>query len=196
MQHRMAQISPSRHGRPFGAGGEKQLRAWHGKLRRRPPKAILKTMDYLEFRRLRAGAMGNLPPASVATLDAAAARLRHRLNSSAMFAQIVVETTGDAERLLVAAVQYRPSTPVEQVCSHLEAIWVSELRLPGLDAFNFHTEGERIELESFTGDKASGYFLTLHLLATEESAEDYETRRSAEEAARTAAPTRRRWLRR
>lgn len=140
--------------------------------------------------------MSNLPPAGQGTLDAAAARLRHRLTASARFANVAVETSEDPERLVVAAVDYRPGTPVAQVSSYLEAVWVSELRLPGLDAFNFHTEAGHVELESFTGDKASGYFLTLHLLAREGTAEDFAARPAGEQETTEPRATRRRWLRR
>ena len=93
-----------------------------------------------------------------------------------MFAQVTVERVEDPERLLVAGVKYRPGTPVTKTSSYLEAIWISELRLPGLDAFSFITDDGHVELEAFTGDKASGYFLTLHLLAEEGEPQDFETR--------------------
>jgi hypothetical protein len=159
----------------------------------------LVTVDYREFRRLREGCISNLPPATDATVDSAANRLRNRLMSSARFAGVTVEKTTDPERLLVAAVRYRPGTPVAQVSSYLEAAWVAELRLPGLDAFNFHTSEGHVELESFTGDKASGYFLTLHLLAEEGSAEDFENLPPAtadsDSGSGDAPKARRRWLR-
>jgi len=91
-----------------------------------------------------------------------------------MFAQVTVEKTEDPERLLVAEVRFRPGAPVAKVSSYLEAIWVSELRLPGLGEFTFVVEDGQIELESFTGDNASGYFLTLHLLAEEGQAQDFQ----------------------
>ncbi len=157
----------------------------------------LSTMDYREFRRLREGATVNLPPASDALLTAAASKLRKRLASSAMFAEVLVETTEDIERLLVAGVRYRPGAAVQQVCSHLEAIWVTELRLPGLDAFNFHTEDGHIELESVTGDKASGYFLTLHVLAEEGTPEMFEQRQGAgKNTSSSTEETKKRWFRR
>ena len=144
--------------------------------------------------------MINLPPAGGAVIDSAASRLRHRLMTSAMFTEVEVETTEDADRLLVASVRYRPGTLVSQVSSYLEAVWVSELRLSGLDAFHFTVKDSHIELESVTGDQASGYFLSLRLIADMGSAEDFETRLPADE---TRPPlqtdvrtTRRRWLRR
>ena len=133
----------------------------------------LSRVDYREFRRLREGCISNLPPATEAMVDSAATKLQRRLTSSAMFAGVAVETSSDAERLLVAVVHYRPGTPPAQVCSHLEAVWVTELRLPGLDAFNFHRKDGHVELEAVTGDQASGYFLTLHLLAEEGSADEF-----------------------
>lgn len=154
-------------------------------------------MDYLEFRRLRQGCISNLPPASSTVLDAAASTLRRRLTSNALFADVTVETSGDPERLLVGLVHYRPGAPTAQVSSHLEAVWVTELRLPGLDAYNFHTDGGHVELESFTGDKSSGYFLTMHLVAEEGSAEEFVDR--APEPQQTDAPqekSARRWFRR
>ena len=151
-------------------------------------------MDYREFRRLREGCISNLPPASAAVLDAAASQLRRRLEASAMFAGVTVETSSDPERLLVALVHYRPGAPTAQVSSHLEAVWVTELRLPGLDAYNFHTDGGHVELESFTGDKSSGYFLTLHLVAEEGTAEEFA--KSTAQTPDTAERTTRRWFRR
>ena len=116
-----------------------------------------------------------------------------------MFAQVEVEVTKDPERLLVALVRYRPGTPERQVCSFLEAVWISELRLPGLDAFHFLAEKGHVELESVTGDQDSGYFLSLHLIALEGSAEDFEGSAAAETApptqAEAAPPTKKRWFR-
>lgn len=116
-----------------------------------------------------------------------------------MFAQVEVEATEDPERLLVALVRYRPGTPERQVCSFLEAVWISELRLPGLDAFHFLAEKGHVELESVTGDQDSGYFLTLHLIALEGSAQDFEGSAGAETApateAEAAPPTKKRWFR-
>jgi hypothetical protein len=85
-----------------------------------------------------------------------------------------VETTEDPHRLLIAMVRYRPGTPEPQVSSFLEAVWVSELRLPGLDVFHFLAEDGHVQLESVTGDEASGYFLSLQLIAEEGSAEDFQ----------------------
>ena len=82
-----------------------------------------------------------------------------------MFAHVEVEITEDPERLLIAMVRYRPGTPERQVSSFLEAVWISELRLSGLDVFNFLAEDGHVEFESVTGDQVSGYFLSLHLIA-------------------------------
>jgi hypothetical protein len=155
-------------------------------------------VDRAEFLRLRAGLTTNLPPASGALIDAAASRLRRRLVASVMFAQVEVEVTQDPERLLVALVRYRPGTPERQVCSFLEAVWISELRLPGLDAFHFLAEEGHVELESVTGDQESGYFLTLHLIALEGSAEDFEGSPEGETAPAAKAdapPAKKRWFR-
>jgi hypothetical protein len=113
-----------------------------------------------------------------------------------MFAEVTVETTEDAERLLVAEVRYRPGTSVAKVSSYLEAIWVSELRLPGLDAFNFLTKDGHVELESFTGDRASGYFLTLHLLAEEGHDQDFRDPDLAELSLTEDQTVKKRWFRR
>ena len=108
-----------------------------------------------------------------------------------MFAQVEVEVTEDPNRLLVAMVRYRPGTPARQVSSFLEAVWISELRLPGLDVFHFLAEDGQVELESVTGDHESGYFLSLHLIAVEGSA-DFESLPPTTDP----PPTKKRWLRR
>ena len=123
---------------------------------------------------LRDALTANLPPASGALLDAAASRLRRRLVSSVMFAQVEVEVTEDPERLLVALVRFRPGTPGRQVSSFLEAVWITELRLSGLDVFNFLVEEGHVELEAATGDHDAGYFLSLQLIALEGEAADFE----------------------
>ena len=87
-------------------------------------------------------------------MTAAASKLHRRLASSAMFAQVEVEVTEDPERLLVALVHYRPGTPKRQVASYLEAVWITELRLDGLDLFHFLVEDGHVELEAATGDQA------------------------------------------
>jgi hypothetical protein len=111
-----------------------------------------------------------------------------------MFAGVTVETTRDPERLLVAEVRFRPGTPVAKVSSYLEAIWVSELRLPSLGEFNFLTEDGHVELESFTGDRAAGYFLTLHLLAVEGDPQDFEGPAPTESALTGDRLRKRRWF--
>jgi hypothetical protein len=159
----------------------------------------LTSVDRLEFVRLRAALTTNLPPASGALIDAAASRLRQRLVSSVMFAQVEVEVTEDPQRLLVAMVRYRPGTPERQVSSFLEAVWISELRLPGLDVFHFLAEDGHVELESVTGDQASGYFLSLQLIAVEGSAEDFEDSADFETGPPVktdALSTKKRWFRR
>lgn len=130
-------------------------------------------MDFREFRRLRAGLIINLPPARGEILESAVTRLLNRLRASAMFAQIEVEATEDEDQLLVGMLKYRPGTPARQVASYLEAIWVTTLRLPGLDAFTFLVEDGHVELESVTGDRAAHYFITLHLIAQEGTEEDF-----------------------
>ena len=121
----------------------------------------------------------NLPPATEAQTAQAAASLRRRLASSVMFAQVEVEVTDDPERLLVSMVRFRPGTPERQVASFLEAVWITELRLDGLDVFNFLIEKGHVELEAATGDQASGYFLTLQLIALQGDAQDFEGRPSS-----------------
>ena len=110
-----------------------------------------------------------------------------------MFARVEVEVTEDPDRLLVAMVRYRPGTPERQVSSFLEAVWMSELRLPGLDVYNFLAEDGHVELESVTGDQAAGYFLSLNLIAVEGTAEDFAGTPDVEA---DAPPTKKRWLRR
>ena len=134
----------------------------------------LTRVDRPEFVQLRGALTTNLPPASGALVDDAASRLRQRLVASVMFAQVEVEVTEDAERLLVAMVRFRPGTPERQVSSFLEAVWITELRLSGLDVFHFLAEDGHVELEAVTGDQESGYFLSLQLIAVEGDAQDFE----------------------
>lgn len=149
-------------------------------------------MDRVEFIQLRDALTANLPPASGALLDAAAARLRRRLVSSVMFAQVEVEVTEDPERLVVALVRFRPGTPGRQVSSFLEAVWITELRLSGLDVFNFLVEDGHVELEAVTGDRDAGYFLSLQLIAIEGDAEDFAAD-SAQPPVETDAPGKKRF---
>lgn len=153
-------------------------------------------VDYREFRRLRAACISNLPPAADTVIDSAVSGLERRLSSSTMFAQVTVEKSQDPERLVVAEVRYRPGAPLAKVSSYLEAIWVSELRLPGLGEFNFHIEDGHVELESFTGDKNSGYFLTLHLLAVQGEPGDFDRPEPAQPAAAREPAAKKRWFRR
>jgi hypothetical protein len=134
----------------------------------------LTRVDRPEFVQLREALTTNLPPASGALVDDAASRLRQRLVASVMFAQVEVEVTEDAERLLVAMARFRPGTPERQVSSFLEAVWITELRLSGLDVFHFLAEDGHVELEAVTGDQESGYFLSLQLIAVEGDAQDFE----------------------
>jgi hypothetical protein len=153
-------------------------------------------VDRVEFVQLRAGTAAALPPASGAALSAAASKLRGRLASSAMFTQVEVEVTADPDRLLVGMARYRPGTSERQVSSVLEAVWVTELRLPGLDAFHFTTDDRYVELESVTGDHQSGYFLTLNLIAVEGTPEDFEGHEPAQSAPALGGPrTKRRFWR-
>ena len=172
---------------------------WAKQLPIRLPSGSLTSVDRVEFVRLRAALTNNLPPASGALIDAAASRLRQRLVSSVMFAQAEVEVTEDPQRLLVAMVRYRPGMSERQVSSFLEAVWISELRLPGLDVFHFLSEDGHVELESITGDQDSGYYLSLHLIAIEGSAEDFEGRTQDFETlapvTTDAPPTKKRWFR-
>lgn len=126
----------------------------------------------------------NLPPARGEILESAATRLRNRLRASAMFAQVEVEATEDEDQLLIGMLKYRPGTPARQVASFLEAIWVTTLRLPGLDAFTFLVEDGHVELESVTGDRAAHYYITLHLIAQEGTEADFaaEARPAVDEA--------------
>jgi hypothetical protein len=197
--------APLRHGKQF-AGPRPDFEDTVGSTKHGTPGArqVAKSalgvqpqqVDYREFRRLREGCISNLPPADDSLLDSAASRLRDRLSSSAMFAQVTVETSEDPERLLVAEVRFRPGASPAKVSSYLEAIWVSELRLPGLGEFNFLTKDGHVELESFTGDRAAGHFLTLHLLAVEGQPHDFEKRdRTRPVPAEDPVPTKR-WFRR
>lgn len=140
-----------------------------------PPKSgTLARVDRAEFMQLREAVTNNLPPASGTPLDDAAARLRDRLVSSVMFARVEVEVTEDPERLLVALVRFRPGTRPRQVSSFLEAVWITELRLSALDAFNFLVADGQVELEAVTGDQGAGYFISLLLVALEGEAQDFE----------------------
>ncbi len=136
----------------------------------------LTRMDRVEFVQLREATTANLPPASGALTADAASKLRQRLASSVMFAQVEVEVTDDPDRLLIAMVRFRPGTPERQVSSFLEAVWITELRLSGLDVFNFLVEDGHVEFEAVTGDQDSGYFLSLQLIAIEGQAQDFEGR--------------------
>jgi hypothetical protein len=130
-------------------------------------------VDRIEFKLLREGLTTNLPPASGALIDDAAARLRRRLEASTMFAQVELEVTEDPERLIIALVHYRPGTRERQVASFLEALWITELRLSGLDAFNFLTDPGHVELEAVTGDQEAGYFISLQLIALLGTADEF-----------------------
>ena len=147
-------------------------------------------VDRVEFVRLRQGLVDNLPPASGAVIDDAASRLRRRLASSVMFAQVEVEVTDDPERLLVALVRFRPGTPERQVASFLEAVWITELRLSGLDVFHSLIEDGHVEFEAVTGDQESGYVVSLQLVALEGEAQDFEGRDFAKEPTEDADSSR------
>jgi hypothetical protein len=149
-------------------------------------------VDRVEFVQLREAMTANLPPASGDLTAVAATTLRRRLVSSVMFAQVEVEVTEDPERLLIAMVRFRPGTPERQVASFLEAVWITELRLSGLDVFNFLVEPGHVELEAATGDHDAGYFLSLQLIALEGDAEDF-TGDSAPPPTETEAPSRKRF---
>lgn len=136
-------------------------------------------MDRVEFVQLREAMTANLPPASGGLTADAATTLRRRLESSVMFAQVEVEVTEDPERLLIAMVRFRPGTPERQVASFLEAVWITELRLDGLDVFNFLVEDGHVEFEAATGDQQSGYFLSLQLIAVRGEPRDFEGRPDA-----------------
>lgn len=138
---------------------------------------------------LREAVTNNLPPASGAPLHDAAARLRRRLVSSVMFAQVEVEVTDDPERLLVALVRYRPGTRPRQVSSFLEAVWITELRLSALDAFNFLVDEGQVELEAVTGDQGAGYFVSLLLVALEGEPQDFEGGRQVARELDPATPS-------
>jgi hypothetical protein len=156
-------------------------------------------VDNREVRRLKDGLVINLPPAAGAVLDTAASTLRRRLATSDMFADVEVEVNEDTDQLLVALVRYRPGTPARQVASYLEAVWISELRLPGLDAFHFFVEEGHVELEAVTGDQDSGYFLTLHLIALASDSEDFEASSAAtarRQAEADASAAKKGWFRR
>ena len=148
-------------------------------------------MDRVEFVQLREAMTVNLPPASGAQTADAASKLRRRLVSSVMFAEVEVEATEDPERLLIAMVRFRPGTPERQVASFLEAVWITELRLDGLDVFNFLVEDGHVEFEAATGDQDSGYYLSLQLIAVEGAPQDFEGRSSSpsEVPVETETPT-------
>lgn len=155
-----------------------------------PPKSgTLARVDRAEFMQLREAVTNNLPPASGAPLADAAARLRRRLVASVMFAQVEVEVTDDPERLLVALVRYRPGTRPRQVSSFLEAVWITELRLSALDAFNFLVEDGQVELEAVTGDQGAGYFVSLLLVALEGDAQDFDGEPKPVDDADAATPS-------
>lgn len=101
-----------------------------------------------------------------------------------MFAEVEVGTTEQEANLLVALVRYRPGTPGRLVASYLEAIWVTELRVEGLDAFTTLIEDGHIEFQAVTGDHSADCFVTLHLVAQEGTAASFEER---DEKARRAA---------
>lgn len=133
-------------------------------------------MDSKEFRGLRAGLTSNLPAARGVVLEAAAAKLRTRLENSEMFAEVEVETTDQETNLLVAMVRYRPGTSGRLVASFLEAVWVTELRVEGLDAFTALIESDHVEFQAVTGDNAADCFITLHLVAQAGTDATFEAR--------------------
>jgi hypothetical protein len=139
-------------------------------------------MDLVAFRLLRDGLTTNIRPARGADLDSAGAKLRNRLVTSTMFAKVEIEETDDVNNLLIGLVHYRPGVSVRQVAAYLEAVWVTELRLEGWDAFSFQVEKGHVELEAATRDTESSQFLTLHLIALEGSATDFGAPRVFESA--------------
>lgn len=140
-------------------------------------------MDLVAFRMLRDGLTANIRPARGEDLDSARAKLQRRLVASAMFAEVEIETTDVLDHLLIGMVHYRPGTPARQVAAYLEAVWVTELRLDGWDAFSFLVEKGHVELDAATRDTASSQFVTLHLIALEGSAADFGAPRVFESAA-------------
>jgi hypothetical protein len=140
-------------------------------------------MELVAFQSLRDGLTANIRPARGSDLDSAKAKLHKRLVASAMFAKVEIETTDVLDHLLIGLVHYRPGTSERQVAAYLEAVWVTELRLDGWDAFSFHVEKGHVELEAATRDTASTQFVTLQLIALEGSAADFAAPRVFESAA-------------
>jgi hypothetical protein len=128
----------------------------------------------MAFQKLRGGLTANISPATGAELEGAAARLRKLLKSSAMLAQVEVETTDDPDQLLIAMVRYLPGMSAPEVAGYLEKSWLSELRYLGWDAFSLLVEDGHVELEAATMDGDASHFVTVHLVASEGVPADFE----------------------
>lgn len=93
-------------------------------------------------------------------------RLRTALKASALFGNVEVASTGDADRLLIAMVDYLPGTDAEQVQDYLGGIWNGQVRYRGWDAHAFLVEADHVEMQAATLHSSGRHFVSVHIIAT------------------------------
>jgi hypothetical protein len=123
-------------------------------------------MELIAFQKLRGGLKANAAPAAGDALEAAEARLRTLLMSSAMFGNVEVAVTDDPDRLLIAMVNFRPEHTEQEVTDYLMRSWVTHLRYRGWDAHSFLVENEHVEMQAATLHADGSHFVTIHVVAT------------------------------
>lgn len=122
-------------------------------------------MDLVGFHKLRTAVQQSSGRPAAEDVLAVERRLWSALVSAGTFADVEVDRTDDADRLVIAMCRFPGRLSVEEVAWTLERLWLDRLRYDFWEAHTLIVARGQVELEAASRAGAGGHFVTLHVLA-------------------------------
>lgn len=122
-------------------------------------------MRIVEYSKLRTGVQLNARRATLPEVRSTALELQRELKATGFFANVEVDWTDNADRLVVAMCTFHPGLTDEQAAVRLEQVWQDKVRFGYWAAHSTLVTKGQVELQAATLRTVGGPYLTLHVVA-------------------------------
>jgi hypothetical protein len=132
---------------------------------RNGPNRDHRSMDLMQFHRMRTAIQDNASPGGEQELETVEGSLRYLLLTSGMFEEVEVEHTDDHDQLVIALCHFKPEYDGPEVARRLEEMWADRVSYPFWEAHAFDVMTDHVEFEAASRPSSVGGYVTVHLVA-------------------------------
>lgn len=124
-------------------------------------------MQIAEYYSMRRAIQANAPAPDRAAVAAMETDLRAALLATGLFHTVEVDTTDDADRLVIAMCGFAPEVDIQHAAQALASLWSKQVAYGFWRAQTVRVDKTQVELQGATRYSRQGHYATVHLIAQE-----------------------------